>query len=77
MFNGLSAFPLTPLVNGNVDEKAFTALIETLVAAKVDAIGALGSICISVACPAGAGGATGNRRGGRCAGGGQYRGGQY
>ncbi|WP_031522625.1 dihydrodipicolinate synthase family protein [Siccibacter colletis] len=43
MFNGLSAFPLTPLVNGNVDEKAFTALIETLVAAKVDAIGALGS----------------------------------
>lgn len=43
MFNGLSAFPLTPLVNGTVDEKAFTALIERLAASQVDAIGALGS----------------------------------
>lgn len=43
MFNGLSAFPLTPLVNGTVDEKAFTALIERLAVSQVDAIGALGS----------------------------------
>ncbi len=43
MFNGLSAFPLTPLVQGEPDEKAFGALIETLVAAGVNSVGALGS----------------------------------
>ncbi|MEX5384647.1 dihydrodipicolinate synthase family protein [Cronobacter muytjensii] len=43
MFTGLSAFPLTPLVNGQVDETAFLSLIETLAAARVDSIGALGS----------------------------------
>ncbi|EGT5738496.1 dihydrodipicolinate synthase family protein, partial [Cronobacter dublinensis subsp. dublinensis] len=30
MFTGLSAFPLTPLVNGQVDETTFVSLIETL-----------------------------------------------
>ncbi|MBW9401566.1 dihydrodipicolinate synthase family protein [Leclercia sp. EC_58] len=43
MFNGLSAFPLTPLVQGKPDEKAFGALIEALAAAEVNSIGALGS----------------------------------
>lgn len=43
MFNGLSAFPLTPLVQGKPDEKAFVALIEALAAAGVNSIGALGS----------------------------------
>ncbi|MER5600457.1 dihydrodipicolinate synthase family protein [Streptomyces sp. NPDC002265] len=44
MFTGLSAFPLTPVPgNGNVDEKAFAALVDRLAAAGVDSIGALGS----------------------------------
>ncbi|WP_261640634.1 dihydrodipicolinate synthase family protein [Erwinia mallotivora] len=43
MFTGLSAFPLTPLVNGEIDESRFTSLIENLVDAGVDSIGALGS----------------------------------
>jgi 4-hydroxy-tetrahydrodipicolinate synthase len=43
MFNGLSAFPLTPMSESGVDEPAFVRLIENLVAAKVDSIGALGS----------------------------------
>lgn len=43
MFKGLSAFPLTPLVGGEVDEKSFLALIENLAGAGVDSIGALGS----------------------------------
>ncbi|TLU70250.1 dihydrodipicolinate synthase family protein [Enterobacter sp. MF024] len=43
MFTGLSAFPLTPLVKGEIDEKAFVALIEALAAAGVNSIGALGS----------------------------------
>lgn len=43
MFTGLSAFPLTPLRDGKVDEKAFAGLVENLVSAKVDSIGALGS----------------------------------
>ncbi len=43
MFTGLSAFPLTPLRNGKVDENAFVGLIENLVSVKVDSIGALGS----------------------------------
>ncbi|MBD8480175.1 dihydrodipicolinate synthase family protein [Pseudomonas coleopterorum] len=43
MFKGLSAFPLTPLRDGKVDENAFVGLIENLVSVKVDSIGALGS----------------------------------
>jgi 4-hydroxy-tetrahydrodipicolinate synthase len=41
---GLSAFPLTPVAaDGSVDEKAFTGLIDRLVAAGVDSITPLGS----------------------------------
>ncbi|MFC6574325.1 dihydrodipicolinate synthase family protein [Pseudomonas brassicacearum] len=43
MFTGLSAFPLTPMNERGVDENAFTRLVQQLVAAKVDSIGALGS----------------------------------
>lgn len=43
MFTGLSAFPLTPMNEQGVDENAFTRLVQQLVAAKVDSIGALGS----------------------------------
>ncbi|SAM30991.1 dihydrodipicolinate synthase family protein [Pseudomonas sp. 1 R 17] len=43
MFTGLSAFPLTPMNVRGVDENAFTRLVQQLVAAKVDSIGALGS----------------------------------
>lgn len=43
MFKGLSAFPLTPLTHGDIEEKSFTSLIENLVDAGVDSIGALGS----------------------------------
>lgn len=43
MFSGLSAFPLTPVKHGEVDEVTFLRLIERLVDAGVDSIGALGS----------------------------------
>lgn len=43
MFHGLSAFPLTPFVDDEIDERAFVHLIERLAAAKVDSITALGS----------------------------------
>ncbi|MDR6413283.1 UNVERIFIED_ORG: 4-hydroxy-tetrahydrodipicolinate synthase [Burkholderia sp. 1595] len=43
MLSGLSAFPLTPVGDGGVDEKAFAKLMERLVSAKVDSIGVLGS----------------------------------
>jgi 4-hydroxy-tetrahydrodipicolinate synthase len=43
MFTGLSAFPLTPLADDEVDEAAFVGLVERLVEAKVDSITALGS----------------------------------
>lgn len=43
MFSGLSAFPLTPLNEAAIDEAAFIRLIERLVSAGVDSIGALGS----------------------------------
>ncbi|UXI03089.1 dihydrodipicolinate synthase family protein [Photobacterium sp. TY1-4] len=43
MFNGLCAFPLTPLNQHGVDEAAFIRLIERLVAAEVDSICVLGS----------------------------------
>jgi len=43
MFTGLSAFPLTPVTASGVDEKGFARILARLTAAKVDAIGALGS----------------------------------
>jgi 4-hydroxy-tetrahydrodipicolinate synthase len=43
IFRGLSAFPLTPLADDAVDERAFTGLVERLAAAGVDSITALGS----------------------------------
>lgn len=43
MFSGLSAFPLTPLRDDQVDLAAYSRLIERLVEARVDSIGALGS----------------------------------
>ncbi|WP_092507888.1 dihydrodipicolinate synthase family protein [Xenorhabdus mauleonii] len=43
MFEGLSAFPLTPMLQGEIDEKAFISLIGNLAAAGVNSIGALGS----------------------------------
>lgn len=43
IFTGVSAFPLTPLKDDAVDERAFSGLIERLAAAGVDSITALGS----------------------------------
>lgn len=43
IFAGLSAFPLTPLVDDQVDERAFAGLVERLVDAGVDSVTALGS----------------------------------
>lgn len=43
MFTGLSAFPLTPMSERGIHEDDFTRLIESLAAAGVDSIGALGS----------------------------------
>ncbi|MEB6377864.1 dihydrodipicolinate synthase family protein [Leclercia adecarboxylata] len=43
MFTGLSAFPLTPLVKGEIDENALVTLIEALAEAGVHSVGALGS----------------------------------
>ncbi|MGO1550369.1 MAG: dihydrodipicolinate synthase family protein [Nesterenkonia sp.] len=43
MFTGLSAFPLTPLRDDEVDVDAFIGLIRRLAAASVDSITALGS----------------------------------
>lgn len=43
MFTGLSAFPLTPMDEADIDESGFVRLVERLVAAGVDSIGALGS----------------------------------
>lgn len=43
MFTGLSAFPLTPLKDDDVDEDSFIRLIRRLAAAGVDSITALGS----------------------------------
>ena len=40
---GLSAFPLTPLDESGLDERAFAVIVERLAAAGVDSIGALGS----------------------------------
>ncbi|WP_316674650.1 dihydrodipicolinate synthase family protein [uncultured Tolumonas sp.] len=43
IFSGLSAFPLTPLTEGDIDEARFVQLIERLSDAGVDSIGVLGS----------------------------------
>lgn len=43
MFTGLSAFPLTPLQDDAVDERAFTGLMERLAASDADSIAVLGS----------------------------------
>lgn len=43
LFTGLSAFPLTPMRADRVDEAAFAAIMQRLVAASVDSITALGS----------------------------------
>lgn len=43
MFTGLSAFPLSPLRDGRIDEAAFARLTERLATAGVDSICALGS----------------------------------
>ncbi|XBS68765.1 dihydrodipicolinate synthase family protein [Acerihabitans sp. KWT182] len=43
MFAGLSAFPLTPMNEADIDERRFLGLIRRLVAAEVDSIGVLGS----------------------------------
>lgn len=43
LFTGLSAFPLTPLVDDAIDEQAFITLIHRLRQAGVDSITALGS----------------------------------
>lgn len=44
MFNGLSAFPLTPFTpDGDIDDAGFQRLLERLVTAGVDSLGVLGS----------------------------------
>lgn len=43
MFTGLSAFPLTPISEDEIDEAAFAGLVRRLADAGVDSIGALGS----------------------------------
>lgn len=43
LFTGLSAFPLTPLTDDAVDQRAFAGLVRQLAAAGVDSITALGS----------------------------------
>ncbi|MER7938142.1 MULTISPECIES: dihydrodipicolinate synthase family protein [unclassified Streptomyces] len=43
MFRGLSAFPLTPTDEHDIDHSAYATLVSRLAAAGVDSIGALGS----------------------------------
>jgi 4-hydroxy-tetrahydrodipicolinate synthase len=43
MFRGLSAFPLTPLINEEIDTRAFASLVERLAGSGVDSMGILGS----------------------------------
>lgn len=43
MFTGLSAFPLTPFINGIPDDNGFLKLLRRLTDAKVDSLGVLGS----------------------------------
>ena len=42
-FTGLSAFPLTPLIDDRLDEHAFIGMMQRLASANVDSITALGS----------------------------------
>lgn len=43
LFTGLSAFPLTPLADERVDERAFAGLVERIADSGIDTITALGS----------------------------------
>lgn len=43
MFNGLSAFPLTPMNEAGIDETAFKKIMARLVKANVNSLGVLGS----------------------------------
>lgn len=43
MQRGLSAFPITPLTGGTLDEAVFAAMIDRIVTAGCDSVGALGS----------------------------------
>ena len=43
LFTGLSAFPLTPLADDQLDEVAFTGLVERLATSSLDSITVLGS----------------------------------
>mgnify|MGYP004716994395 CR=1 FL=1 len=43
MFTGLSAFPLTPLLNDDIDEAAFIRLLTRLTHADVNSLSVLGS----------------------------------
>lgn len=43
MFTGLSAFPLTPMNESNIDENAFARIVNMLANAGVNSIGVLGS----------------------------------
>ena len=43
MFTGLSAFPITPFSNEEIDYSAFERLMSNLVSAEVDSICAMGS----------------------------------
>lgn len=43
MFTGLSAFPLTPMNESGIDERAYIRLLKRLTSAGVDSIGVLGS----------------------------------
>ncbi len=43
IFTGLSAFPITPMNEGAIDEVAFIRLIQELAEKKVNSIGVLGS----------------------------------
>lgn len=43
MFNGLSAFPITPVTETGIDESAVARLVQRCVAASVDSVCAVGS----------------------------------
>lgn len=43
MFTGLSAFPLTPVAQGDIDERAFLKILQRLTEARVNSLGILGS----------------------------------
>lgn len=43
MFTGLSAFPLTPVTSGGLDERGFISILSRIMSAGADSIGVLGS----------------------------------